>query len=112
MKAPAELVPGLLAYSLPSIIEGEFHTAASRCTFLDGHLSETNRLVTSLTQSIGSNSEAAHSRMSALEESSATWRPELDDPHTQSADQLDRIAELESQLKEQDLLIKRLGSLQ
>ena len=90
MKAPAELVPGLLAYSLPSIIEGEFHTVAARAAFIDGRLSETNRLLTSLTQSIGSNAKATHSCMGALEESSVAWRSKLDDLHTQSADQLGR----------------------
>ena len=112
MKAPAELVPGLPAYSLPSIIEGEVHNAAARATFIDDHLSETNHLVTSLTQSVGSHNSAVHSRMSALEESSAAWRSKLDNLHTQSADQLDRIAELESQLEEQYLLIKQLSGLQ
>ena len=111
MKAPAELVPGLPVYSLPSIIEGEFHTTTSRFAFLDGHLSETNRLVTSLTQSIGSHNSAAHSRMGALVGSLVDWRSELNDLHTQSADQLDRTAELKSRLKEQDLLIKKMGDL-
>ena len=112
MKAPTELVPGLPAYSLPSIIEGEFHNAATRASFIDGCLDEANCLVTSLTQSVGSQNSAAHSRMCTFEESSAAWRSELDDLHTQSADQLDRIAELESQLEEQDLLIKCLSGLQ
>ena len=111
MKAPAELVPGLPVYSLPSIIEGEFHNAAARAALFDGGLSEANRLITTLTHSIGSHNDAAHRRMGALEESSAAWRSELDDLHTQSADQLDCIAELESQLKEQDLLIARLSGL-
>ena len=99
MKAPSELVPGLLAYSLPSIIEGEFHNAAARAALVDGGLSEANCLITTLTQSIGSHNSAAHSRMNALEELSAAWRSELDDLHTQSTDQLDCIAELESQIE-------------
>ena len=112
MKAPAELVPGLPAYSLPSIVEGEFHNAASRFSLLDGRLSEVNRLVTSFTQSVGEQNSAVHSRMSAVENSTFDLRLELNDLHTQLADQLDRITELESQLKEQDLLIKKLVVLQ
>ena len=112
MKAPAELILGLPAYSLPSVIEGEFHNVASRAAFLDGRLSEVNRLVTSLTQSVGNQNLAVHSRMSAVEESAVDWRFELDALHTQSANQLDRIAELESQLEEQDSLIQQMNVLQ
>ena len=62
MKAPAKLVPGLPAYSIPSIIEGEFNMAASRASFIDGRLQETNRRLTSLAQSVGSSAEAVGSR--------------------------------------------------
>ena len=51
-KAPTELVPGLPAYSLPSIIEGEFNTVAARASLIDGRLQESNRLLTSLTQAV------------------------------------------------------------
>ena len=112
MKAPAKLVPGLPAYSLPSIIEGEFHTAASRFCLLDGRLSEVNRLVTSLTHSVGEQNSAAYSRMSAVEKVTFDLQTEINTLHTQSADQLDRIAELESQLREQDSLIQRMHVLQ
>ena len=106
------MVPGLPAYSLPSIVEGEFHKTAKRFAFLDGRLSEVNRLVTSLTQSTGEHHSAVHSRISAVENSTFDLQSEINNLHTQSSNQLDRIAELESQLKEQDLLIKRLSVLQ
>ena len=106
------MVPGLPAYALPSIVEGEFHNAAKRFAFLDGRLSEVNRLVTSLTQSTGEHHSAVHSRISAVESSTFDLQTEINNLHTQSSDQLDRIVELESQLKEQDLLIKKLGILQ
>ena len=112
MKAPAELVPGLPAYSLPSIIEGEFHNAASRFSLLDGRLSEVNRLVTSLTQSVGEQNSAAFSRASAVESATFNLRTEINDLQTQSSDQLDRIAELEAQLEKQDSLIQRMTVLQ
>ena len=105
------MVPGLPAYSLPSIVEGEFHNAAKRFAFLDGRLSEVNRLVTSLTQSTGEHHSAVHSRVSAVESITFDLQSGVNALHTQSSDQLDRIAELESQLKEQDLLIKKMGVL-
>ena len=74
------------AYSLPSVIEGEFRNAADRASSLDGCLSEVNCLVTSLTQSIGEHNSAAHSHMSAVEETLVDWRLELTALHTQSAD--------------------------
>ena len=46
------MIPGLPVYSIPSIIEGEFHNASDRVTSLDAGLGEVNRMVTSLAQSI------------------------------------------------------------
>ena len=92
------MVPGLPVYSLPSVIEGEFHTAASRFAFLDGRLSEVNHLVTSLTHSVGEQNLAAYSRMSAVEKVTFDLQTEINDLNTQSSDQLDRIAMLEAQI--------------
>ena len=105
------MVPGLPAYSLPSIVEGEFPNVAKRFAFFDGRLSEVNRLVTSLTQSIGEQNSAAFSRASTVEQITFDLQSEINTLHTQSSDQLDHIAELELQLKEQDLLIKKMDVL-
>ena len=96
-------------YSIPSIIEGEFRNASDRVTSLDVGLGEANRMVTSLTQSIGEQHSAAHSCMSTVEQVTYDLQTEINDLNTQSSDQLDRIAVLEARLKEQDLLIQKMG---
>ena len=99
-------------YSIPSIIEGEFRNAADRISSLDSGLSEVNRMVTSLTHSIGEQNSVAHSQMSAVEVVTFDLQTKINNLHTQSSDQLDRIAELEAQVKEQALLIRNMGVLQ
>ena len=106
------MVPGLPVYSLPSIIEGEFRNAHDRMSFLDGGLGEVNHLVSSLSQSVGEQNSAVHSRTSAVEHATFDLQTEINNLNTQSSDQLDRIAELEAQLEEQALLIKKMGVLQ
>ena len=99
-------------YSIPSIIEGEFRNSYDRVSSLDAGLGEVNRMVTSLTQSIGEQNSAAHSRISAVEQSTFDLQTEINDLNTQSSNQLDRIAELEARLQEQDSLIKKMSTLQ
>ena len=103
------MIPGLPVYSIPSIIEGEFRNSYDRVTALDAGLGEVNRMVTSLSQSIGEQHSAAHSRMSAVEQVTFELQTEINDLNTQSSNQLDRIAELEARLQEQALLIKKMG---
>ena len=81
-------------------------------SFLDGGLGGVNRLVTSLTQSVGEQNSAVHSRMSAVEHTTFDLQTEINKLHTQSSDQLDRIAELKAHIEEQALLIKNMGVLQ
>ena len=78
-------------------------------TSLDAGLGEVNRMVTSLSQSVGEQHSAAHSRMSTVEQVTYDLQTEINDLNTQSSDQLDRIATLEARLKEQDLLIQKMG---
>ena len=47
-----------------------------------------------------------------MESSAFDLQTEINKLHSQSADQLDRIAELEAQLEEQDSLIQRMTALQ
>ena len=110
-RAPAELVPGLPAYSLPSIIEGEFNTAAARSFLLDGRMQEINLLLTSLKHSVDGSANAVNSRLAALDETSISQQAEIEDIHTHAADHLDCIAELESQVKDQQILLAQLGIL-
>ena len=95
-------------YSIPSIIEGEFRNSYDRVTSLDAGLGEVNRMVTSLTQSIGEQNSASHSRVSAVEQVTYDLQTEINDLNTQSSNQLDRIATLEARLEEQDLLITKM----
>ena len=110
-RAPAELVPGLPAYSLPSIIEGEFNTAAAWSCFLDGRLQEANLLLTSLKHSIDSSADAVNSRLAALDETSICQQAEIGDIHTHAANHLDHIAELEFQVENHQLLLAQFGVL-
>ena len=97
-------------YSIPSIIEGEFRNAFDRVSSLDAGLGEVNRAVTSLAQSTVEQHSAVHSRMSAVEKVTFDLQTEINNLHTQSSDQLDRIAELEAQLEEQALLIRNMDA--